>query len=345
MVRPATRSLVSRVLLASLASLTLFAVTANAHADTSGETGTGYGWTDSQRPSPTVAFQWVDIAESGSRVERLSTCDDCLEGDVPIGFEFSFYGDAYTTVGINSNGVLQFVDAGAHWGPGRLPNHDFLGPAIFPLWGDWDPRSSGNIYVQRLSSWPGTSQRAFIVQWDDVESWDCRRGDNATWQVVLLENGGVIFQYLDTVVGALDCNHGADMTIGLQQGFSECSNTYSHRFASVPDGTAIAWSPQPSDCYQIEPAPTTDEPMPTTVEPTPTRIEPAADEFESSNSGEGGPETQDPLRFPNDGGGPSESGRGWAPSNASVRFLAIAGTVLLLFGLAWRRSISAREDV
>ncbi len=251
-----TKRLLPSLLLAGLAIAWSLMTSLTAHGDTSGETGMGYDWTDNQRPNPTVAFQWMDIAESGTRIDTLSDCDDCLEGNVPIGFEFSFYGDAYATVSINSNGVLQFVDTGAHWGPGRLPHHDFLGPAIFPLWGDWDPRSNGNLYVETLSNWPKTNQRAFIVQWDDVENWDCRGGNNATWQVVLLEDGGIIFQYLDTAVGDLDCNHGADMTIGVQQGFSECFVMYSHRFASVPDRTAIVWSPQPSNCNQSEPQPT-----------------------------------------------------------------------------------------
>ena len=294
------------------------------YGDASGPTGMGYGWTDNQGPNPATTFQWVDIAESGRRVDALSSCDDCFEGGVSIGFDFLFYGDVYATVGINSNGVLQFVDTGAHWGPGRLPHHDILGPALLPLWGDWDPRSNGNIYVQTLPNWPGTNQRAFIVQWDDVENWDCRRGDNATWQVALLEDGGIIYQYLDTVLGELECNYGADMTIGLQQGFGECSVTYSHRYASVPNLAAIFWSPQSSECSSAD---ATSEPVdaPTTTPgqaPSP------------GQDGSNGPEV---VGLPNGGSGPSDSYQSWSPQIAREPYVLIAGVALLLTALGLAR--------
>lgn len=322
------KRLLLSLLLACLATGLSLATGLLAHADSSGDTGMGYTWTDNQSPGRTIAFQWVDIAESGTRIASLSDCDDCLAADVATGFEFSFYGNAYSSVNINSNGALQFVDTDDPWGPGRLPTSELVGPVILPLWGDWDPRSSGDIYVQTMSSWPGTSQRAFIVQWDNVESWDCGRGDNATWQVVLLEHGGIIFQYLDIVVGDPECDYGADMTIGIQQGFGECFIMYSHRFASVPDGSAIAWSPQPSSCDQPEPTATSMAPPPTGIEP--------------SNPGEEGSLAQEPALLPNDGGGPSGGDRAWTSLTGPGLSLALAGVVLFLCGLGMAISRTSR---
>jgi hypothetical protein len=292
------------------------------HADSSGETGMGYNWTDSQRPGQITAFQWVDIADPNARIAALSDCDDCLVDGVPISFEFPFYGEAYTTVGISSNGAIQFVDTDDPWGPGRLPTSELVGPVILPLWGDWDPSSSGDIYVQTLPSWPGTGQRAFVVQWNNVESWDCGRGDNATWQAALLEDGSIVFQYLDTIVSDLECNHGADMTIGIQQGFSECFVMYSHRFASVPNRTAITWSPQSSFCDQPEPTPTTVSPPATVIEP--------------SDPAEPSPVARDPVGLPNDGSGPTDVSRTWTVKSGGT-FFVIVGATLVLLGFRLQR--------
>ncbi len=261
-------------------ALVLAVVSLPALADSSGSTRMGYDWLDNQPPNPGVSFQWVDISASGTRLAEISDCDDCTQIGVPVGFPFPFYGRSYTTVNVNSNGVLQFEDTDDPWGPDNMPTIDFSGPVILPFWSDWDPRSSGDIYAQLVPDWPGLGGRAFVVQWQDVENWDCDN-DNATWQAALLEDGRIIFQFLDTVVGDLDCDRGADMTVGVQQAPGRCFITYVNGTASVSDGTAVLWTPRASSC--------TGQAQPKTTSPPASTETPASDPTPASPDGTGAP--------------------------------------------------------
>jgi len=255
------RNVSTAVAAATLAIVSLAGVS---NADTSGPTAMGYTWTSNQGSQPTVAFRWFDISESGDNLERVSGCDDCIQEAVPIGFAFPFYGRSFDSIHVNSNGTLQFQDTGHHWGPDELPAVDLSGPVILSFWSDWDPASSGDVYVETLSTWQDARGPAFVVQWEDMENYDCDNGDNATWQTVLLADGRIFSQYLDTGVGDLFCSHGADMTVGVLDVTSGCYVQYSNRTVDVPDHTAIMWSP--TVCGAEEPAPTaatfTDAPTP-----------------------------------------------------------------------------------
>ena len=277
-----------------------------ATADTGGPAGMGYTWTSNQGSPPTVAFRWFDISESGDNLERVSGCDDCTEEAVPIGFAFPFYGRSYESVHVNSNGALQFQETSHHWGPDQLPAVDLSGPVILSFWSDWDPRSSGDVYIETLSTWQDAGGPAFVVQWENMENYDCDNGDNATWQTVLLADGRIFSQYLDTSVGDLFCSHGADMTVGVQD-VAGCFVQYSNRSVAVPDHTAIMWSP--TRCGAEEPTATA---ATTADDPTPA---------DGANG---------PAGVPAAGGGPAGSGAGtsWL-AGALAMFAGGAGLLAL----------------
>lgn len=203
----------------------------------------GYTWVDNRGGPPRATFHWLDISETGRRLAQASECDDCTELGVPIGFAFPFFDRSYGAVNVNSNGTLQFTDTVHYWGPDLLPTNDFLGPAIISFWSDWDASSSGDIYVATVPAWQDGSGPAFVVQWNDLENYDCDRGSNATWQTALLSDGRIVSSYLETEVGDLFCDYGADMTVGLQEAPTARFVQYSNRSARVTDRTVIEWTP------------------------------------------------------------------------------------------------------
>jgi hypothetical protein len=247
----------------------------------------GYGWTDNRGAAPRTTFSWVDVSAGGTRLERVSDCDDCTQVGVAIGFSFPFYGRSYSTLNVNSNGTLQFQDAVHYWGPDQLPTADFAGPVIISFWSDWDTASSGDVYVATVPSWQDGSGPAFVVQWQNVENYDCDRGSNATWQTALLADGRIVSQYLDTDVGDLFCDSGADMTVGVQDASSGCHVQYSNRSARVADRTAIVWTP--TRCGEAPPEETAPAGSPT---PTPTATPGGPPGL--AGTGTGGPSTSDP---------------------------------------------------
>ena len=301
-----------RMLMVAAAALAAVLASATAvFADSSGPTAMGYEWVDNESPGQTVDFQWLDIASVGRRLERVSDCDDCVEQDVAVGFPFPFYGRSYTTVTVSSNGALEFEDDEHIWGPNELPTVDFRGPVILPFWSDWDPRSRGDIYAHTVRDWQGAGVSALVVQWTNVENYDCDDGDTSTWQAVLLADGRLLFQYLDTGVGDLYCNHGADMTVGIQEDAIARFVSYSHLFAGVPDRAAVLWLPS------VEPAA---EPTPA---PTGAASQPAASP--SAAAGGGAPNSGIPVV----GHGPPRGGSGAAHLLAGLLAAAGAGLVIL----------------
>lgn len=136
----------------------------------------------------------------------------------PIGFVFNLFGTAYTEVAIGSNGLLAFGGNDSDWcdydhqwnwantgGPGAVH-------VIAPLWTDWDPSSSGNIYYNTLGT-PGNQR--FIITYEQIEHYDQVTSD--TFQVTLLENGMIAFGYCDLAFTEKD-DWGERALVGVSNG-------------------------------------------------------------------------------------------------------------------------------
>jgi hypothetical protein len=46
--------------------------------------------------------------EPGPFANRVANCDDCVSPGLPIGFDFEFFGNTYTTFNVSSNGFISF---------------------------------------------------------------------------------------------------------------------------------------------------------------------------------------------------------------------------------------------
>jgi len=95
-------------------------------------------------------------------------CDDCVMYNVPLGFDFAFYGVAYSTINISSNG---FVGFGGTMGNGcckggAIPSNDVTNNIIALGWSDWRPQMvSGGIKWETRGEAPN---RRFVLQFNNV---------------------------------------------------------------------------------------------------------------------------------------------------------------------------------
>lgn len=244
----------------SVALLAVSLPTAPAQAGSSGTTGMGYGWNDGG------AFDWIELASPAARLMPLSSCDDCVQG-VSIGFDFPFFGVSHQTVSIGANGSLMFGNTTTQWGPRSTPSDLFGSPVMLPFWSDWDLGARGDAYAGP-AQWPAAGgQPAFVIEWKDVENWDCDRAGTATWEVILVADGSFVFQYKDSTPGDKFCDGGADMTVAIQRDALDCFVTYANQENVIADGTAVFWSPQSDNCSGNPPTATA-TPAPA-VTPTP----------------------------------------------------------------------------
>ena len=170
-------------------------------AKVSGPDNFGHIVVDSDEPGGPV-FQWADITTIGTRLTL--TGDDAIRTNVPIGFAFPFYGNAYSTVNVNVNGWLSFTSTlVASNIEQHLPDPRSFVPdnLIAPFWDNLTFGADRRAYVYN----DGTR---FIVSW--VGAGASGGGDTYTFQVALYPNGRILFQYL-SMTGGLE-----SATVGIQ---------------------------------------------------------------------------------------------------------------------------------
>ncbi len=178
------------------------------------------------------------------------TCDDCVTGQVPIGFTFNYFGGSYTTAVIQSNGIVGF-------GPftftgfssfaipaGGAPNNYIAG-----MFADIDIRYGGTITYQTIGVAPN---RQFIVSYTNVVPYNVGTGagtGTASFQIVLNENGS-----FNIIISQLSANWNASTSGALAT--SGCENADGTVAVPIPGRNATDWpgiTPAQQDCNTFAP--------------------------------------------------------------------------------------------
>ncbi|MDG5814866.1 S8 family serine peptidase [Chitinispirillales bacterium ANBcel5] len=146
----------------------------------------GYTWIDSDEPGGPV-YNWREIKNTGTRLTTVSGCDDCSQVQT-IPFSFPFYGTEYDRIFVSSNGFITFGSGSGQYVNYPIPSINNPARLIAPFFDDINPRAMGNIYYQANSD-------SVIVQFENC----ARYGGNGvyTFQVILLKNGDIVYQYKD----------------------------------------------------------------------------------------------------------------------------------------------------
>ena len=150
----------------------------------------------------------------------------------PFGFTFNFYGTPYTWAYVTSNGYMIFGSGYVTWTP-ALPLGSYK--IIAPLFGDWDPGTSGKVYYNTIGT---AGDRKFVATWEDVP--DYSEGGNNTFQVVLYEGTGIIqFGYNGLDTDGTTGYGGDDMQVGISDGTGNYINSASGTDIPSLDDTNI----------------------------------------------------------------------------------------------------------
>jgi len=169
--------------------------------ETSGPDAFGYTWDD------TVAYTWFDARARGTEADARG--DNAVTGEIPLGFSFKYYENSYTHCYISTNGVITFGSPDLASSNTGLPL--ILSPRnlIAAFWDDLcvgcEGENSGAIFYRTGAVYP---DRYFVVEW-----WEISRdgsSDRLTFEVVLWDNGDIVFQY-ELLGGELE-----SCTVGIQ---------------------------------------------------------------------------------------------------------------------------------
>lgn len=174
------------------------------------------------------------IAISGTNAFS-TTCDDCVTGQIPIGFSYNFLGNTYTTAVIQSNGIVGF---GAFTFTGysafAIPALGSPNNYIAGFFADIDIRFGGTITYQSIGTAPN---RKFVVSYNNVVPYNLGVSagtGTASFQIVLNENGS--FQI---IISQLSANWYATTSGALATSGAE-NNTGTYAVA-VPGRNSTDW--------------------------------------------------------------------------------------------------------
>lgn len=157
---------------------------------TGGPDAFGYTWDDSE------PFDWIDATNDIDTGLAAGGYGSSITGSIPIGFDFKFYENSYSTVYISTAGAIGF-DSGSLEGstttaylPSPAEPNNFIAPYLAPLMVNSDSYE-GHVYYRRGGTEPN---RYFVAEWHQVND---RIDGTFTFEVVLFEGGDILFQYLD----------------------------------------------------------------------------------------------------------------------------------------------------
>lgn len=191
------------------------------------------------------------IWSNDSGLTGFPTDDDFQE--VSIGFTFPFGSVNYTTVRILANGALHFgADQGFYkdYTNEALPItgdcndqgvscpgvDEAADRTILVYWDDLEPSAGGTVTYDTLGTSP--NQR-FVVTWDSLPLYN-QPTTSYSLQVVLYENGSVLFRYgNDDIDGG-----GASATIGMEVSDTDFTELSFNTAGAVSDAADILWNAQ-----------------------------------------------------------------------------------------------------
>jgi hypothetical protein len=145
-----------------------------APSGTGGPDDFGYTWNDA------VPLTWLDASSGTNRTFNA----------INLGFSFKYYENTYSQIYISQYGYATF-DANLDVTQSRLPNPGIPNNVIAPYWA---PLHLINGYIRYLTGGT-TPNRYFVAEWNRVGSNNSFGTEEFTFEMILYENGDIIFQY------------------------------------------------------------------------------------------------------------------------------------------------------
>jgi hypothetical protein len=195
-------------------------------ANQGGPDAFGYRWLDSNEPGGPV-FSWKDISVIGTPIDSLS--DDENVGPLPIGFAFNYYGNDFNSFYFCSNGFMSFSSTSTAYSNLSIPNVNAPLNMLAPFWDDLYFPNGGNAYYY------SNNTDSLIVSWVDVPH--IGSGGPYSFQVIILQNGRIVFQY--QTINQPD----SSATIGMQNGNGAIGLQVVYNAHYVTSGMAIEIRP------------------------------------------------------------------------------------------------------
>ncbi|MEO5644602.1 MAG: T9SS type A sorting domain-containing protein [Bacteroidia bacterium] len=156
------------------------------------------------------AYTLISIA--GGATLSSASGDNAFQDLIPIGFTFNYLGNAYSTIGASTNGIVAFTGISASANNMDLYSSSAPNTVLAPWWDDLNVQSgTGSILYQLQGT---TGNQSFTIQWTDVNSFYSGSTALLNFQVILYEQGDKIeFRYGAAPTGISNTNESASIGI------------------------------------------------------------------------------------------------------------------------------------
>ncbi len=186
---------------------------------------------------------WKD-AKTGTEI-LFSTRDDDYSEPIGIGFNFPFYENTYSELYVSTNGMISFGEENDAFENREIPRDTLPNNFIAPFWDDLlFIVDTSHTYYKKGTDAQG---KFIVVEWYLVSRLDTQN-DRLTFEVVLRENGNILFQY-NRLDGTLN-----QATVGIEDDQGVDGNLYIFNYAGLKTTDAIQFKyPAPSARAKIYP--------------------------------------------------------------------------------------------
>ncbi len=206
---------------------------------TDGPDNYGYTWDD------TVLFSWID-ATDGTKA-GLETNINGTEL-IPLPFAFKYYENTYTSLYITAFGYISFSHPDYWPNQFELPSpsipNNLIAPNAVPIRLAESGSTNNQVYYKSGGVAPN---RTFTTEWYQVDGYD---GNIFTFEVILHENGDIVFQYQQMNYGSsYNCN-----SSGIEDSTGSDGLAYMGFCSILPSNKAVRfYRPTPGAHVKVNP--------------------------------------------------------------------------------------------
>ncbi|MGE5383143.1 MAG: carboxypeptidase regulatory-like domain-containing protein, partial [Omnitrophica WOR_2 bacterium] len=202
----------------------------------------GYEWIDSDE-SNGPAYTWTDISATGTAITGLS--DDNVLGPFPIGFNFPFYENTYSSVNVSSNGYLIFGSTSSSLSNQNIPSATEPNNVLAWCWDDLHGAGTGStVYYKNVGD-------HWIIQFNNYHEYPSSGTGTITAQVHLYNNGDIKIYY-NNLAGGFDVT---SATVGIENNAGSIATKINYNTAYIHNGLAVAIDfPVPTFITAVSPA-------------------------------------------------------------------------------------------
>ncbi|MEH0153555.1 S8 family serine peptidase [Limibacter armeniacum] len=150
--------------------------------------GFGYHFLTANDERGPISGTWEEIEATGTDITSLLIYNKSTP--ITLGHEFAYYGNTFSQLYINENGVVAFNNPGSAVSVTRFVSNYSPVNGIGAFWHNLDVNKGGKIYWQ-------TFEDRTIIEWKDVQSGYYGQNGTVTFQIALFKDGAIQLRYND----------------------------------------------------------------------------------------------------------------------------------------------------